>query len=66
MIGQTLSHFRILEQLGEGCMGLVYRAEDGWLRRQVALKTLRPEALGNEERRRRLLLEELLKILGAP
>ncbi|MGD8377737.1 MAG: serine/threonine-protein kinase, partial [Acidobacteriota bacterium] len=57
MLGKTLSHFRILSQLGEGGMGVVYEAEDTKLGRKVALKVLPPERVGDEERRLRFLRE---------
>jgi len=57
MIGKSVSHYRIVAKLGEGGMGIVYKAEDTKLRRTVALKFLSPQALGTEEDRSRFLRE---------
>ena len=57
LTGRTLSHFEILEKLGEGGMGEVYKARDTHLDRLVALKILPPDKVADAERRHRFAQE---------
>ncbi|MCK4415017.1 MAG: hypothetical protein KAY32_15900 [Candidatus Eisenbacteria sp.] len=50
MIGKRLAHYQIVEKLGEGGMGQVYRAKDTRLARQVAINVLPAETAGDPER----------------
>lgn len=59
MIGQTLGHYRIVEQIGEGGMGVVYRARDERLDRDVAIKVLPAGTLADDAARKRFHKEAL-------
>ena len=58
--GQVLSHYRLLEKIGQGAMGVVYRALDTHLQRQVAIKVLRPQKLPDKEDRKRFRNEAVV------
>src|SRR6266705_6497460 len=57
MVGQLIGHYRILEKIGAGGMGEVFRARDERLGRDVALKLIRPASSDNPDHLRRFELE---------
>lgn len=57
MVGKTLLHYKIIEKIGEGGMGVVYRAFDTHLDRQVAIKVLPPDKIKDSESKQRFVQE---------
>src|ERR1700681_3553778 len=57
MIGRTILHYQVVETLGRGGMGIVYKARDTHLDRFVAIKVLPPEKVADPERKRRFVQE---------
>jgi serine/threonine protein kinase/tetratricopeptide (TPR) repeat protein len=57
MVGRTILHYRIKQEIGKGGMGVVYRAEDTKLQRTVAIKALSADLVGDEKARTRFLRE---------
>src|SRR5437868_10092980 len=57
MVGKTIAHYQVIEKLGEGGMGVVWKALDTHLDRFVALKLLPPARVFDAERKRRFIQE---------
>ena len=55
MIGRILSHYKVREELSRGGIGIVYRALDVKLNREVTLKVLPPDLVADPERKRRII-----------
>ncbi len=61
--GQTLSHYRLIEQIGAGGMGVVWKAEDTVLKRTVAIKVL-PADVFRDDKRRRMFFANICTLAG--
>ncbi|MFQ5677714.1 MAG: protein kinase, partial [bacterium] len=57
LVGKTILHYRIIEQVGQGGMGVVYKAEDTKLKRAVAIKFLPRQIAASDEERERFKIE---------
>ncbi len=66
MLDKTISHYKILEKLGEGGMGVVYKAEDTKLKREVAIKFLPHRIDVSDEERQRFKREAQAAAVVSP
>ena len=67
MIGRSLSHYKVLEKIGEGGMGEVYLAKDIKLNRKVAIKILPADMAASHERKERFIREaQTASVLNHP